>query len=361
MNQSNRSLWVDYLRSAITVLVVAHHSSLAYTTFARFDSRAYINSTHPIVDAQRWIGLDIFENFNDIFFMSLMFLIAGLFLMKSIHKKGAINFTRDRFYSLFIPFLFLGTVCMLIAYFPSYYVAHHSTDIIAYVKDFFGIEKWPVGPPWFVWVLFLFNFLFAIFYAGFQKLSKITGRLFSYLKNKPFIFFMMIYGITWMLYVPIAYAVGAGNWVGIGPFDFQLSRILLYFGYFTLGILIGNTDFNKDLFSDKSAIVNNWWLWLLLSFIIYCVLTIIAAPLTQLVRENRISSFAGWMIYDSYIHSLMYLKLPRFYNNFPEMDTCPKTMVAFLVGKCLFDLPGSFHFCGLVPVLFNEFSFSGFH
>src|SRR6218665_1418439 len=116
----NRNLWVDYLRSALTVLVVAHHASLAYTTFAQFDKEAYIRSTHPIVDKQRWIGLDIFENFNDVFFMSLMFLIGGLFLMKSIDKKGTSIFIKDRFYRLFIPFIILGTFLMLIAYFPSY-------------------------------------------------------------------------------------------------------------------------------------------------------------------------------------------------------------------------------------------------
>lgn len=71
--ESNRDIWLDYLRSFLTVLVVAHHSSLVYTTFAIFDRNAYVNSTNPVVDAKRWIGLDIFENFNDIFFMSLMF------------------------------------------------------------------------------------------------------------------------------------------------------------------------------------------------------------------------------------------------------------------------------------------------
>ena len=95
MKKSNRNIWVDYLRSAITVLVVAHHSSLAYTTFAKFDNQAYINSTHPIVDSKKWIGLDIFQNFNDVFFMSLMFLIGGLFLIKSIKRKGTINFIKD--------------------------------------------------------------------------------------------------------------------------------------------------------------------------------------------------------------------------------------------------------------------------
>lgn len=87
-SQNSRTLWLDYLKSFITVLVVAHHSSLAYTTFAWFDSSAYINSTAPIVDHNRWIGMDIFENYNDIFFMFLMFFIGGLFFGKKYREKG---------------------------------------------------------------------------------------------------------------------------------------------------------------------------------------------------------------------------------------------------------------------------------
>jgi glucan biosynthesis protein C len=85
----SRTLWIDYLRSFITVLVVAHHSSLAYTTFASFNKTAYITSTNPIVDSQRWVGLDIFENFNDVFFMSLMFFIAGCFFSKAFRKRAS--------------------------------------------------------------------------------------------------------------------------------------------------------------------------------------------------------------------------------------------------------------------------------
>ncbi|MDD3915385.1 MAG: hypothetical protein PHF76_12155 [Bacteroidales bacterium] len=79
----NRNIWIDYLRSFLTVLVVTHHSTLAYTTFASFDKEVYIKSTHPIVDVERWIGLDIFVSFNDIFFMSLMFLIGVYFFQKA--------------------------------------------------------------------------------------------------------------------------------------------------------------------------------------------------------------------------------------------------------------------------------------
>lgn len=296
-NNSNRNLWIDYLRTAITLMVVAHHSSLAYTTFARFDKDVYINSTHAIVDTKRWIGLDIFENFNDVFFMSLMFLIGGLFLVRSINKKGTTLFIKDRFYRLFVPFLFLGTLLMLIAYFPSYYVGHSNTDIIAYVKDFFGAEKWPVGPPWFLWVLFVFNVLFALFYQHFIKLIDFIGLKLSALKNRAFSFFIILFGVTWMLYVPLTYLIGAGAWTGIGPFDFQLSRILLYFGYFILGISIGHTDFNNEIFSAKSAVVNKWWLWLLLSLGVYFTLTVISEPLRQMLKNNTIKEFYAWMIY----------------------------------------------------------------
>jgi hypothetical protein len=322
---SSRNIWVDYLRSAITVLVVAHHSSLAYTTFARFDKTAYINSTHPIVDTSRWIGLDIFENFNDIFFMSLMFLIGGLFLIKSLQKKGTFIFVKDRFYRLFIPFLFLGTLFMLIAYFPSYYIAHDSTDIVAYIIDFFKIEKWPVGPPWFIWVLFLFNFLFALFYPYFKKVSIHTGTLLSNMRDRPFLFFMSLFGITWILYVPLAYNVGAGTWTGIGPFDFQLSRILLYFGYFSLGILIGNTNFNYELFSKDSTVVKKWWLWLILSISVYSLLTMIATPLTQLVKQHQLKEFNAWMIYDLFYTVSCTLSCIAFITIFRKLIHTPRS------------------------------------
>src|ERR1700733_8599969 len=117
---SGRVLWVDYLRSFITVLVVAHHSTLAYTTFSRINEQAYILSTHPIIDTKRWIGLDIFENFNDVFFIALMFLIGGFFVVKGLKRKGAALFIRDRYYRLFLPFVITVSSLMLLAYYPAY-------------------------------------------------------------------------------------------------------------------------------------------------------------------------------------------------------------------------------------------------
>lgn len=306
-NKQNPTLWIDYLRSFITVLVVFHHSSLAYTTFARFDSRVYINSTHTVVDEQRWIGLDIFQNFNDVFFMSLMFMIGGFFLVHSISRKGAATFIRDRFFRLFLPFFLGGTLLMLIAYFPSYFLASGDTSVASYVKDFFTTQRWPVGPPWFVWLLFVFNIALAACHAVLGPMLSGFGGLMARLKEKPALLIFILFVFSWILYVPLAYKVGAGTWTGLGPFDFQLSRILLYFGYFFLGAMIGGSGVLNSIFSEQSRLVKLWRLWLAKAIVIYILLTLIPPYLIAAMEENRIQAFYAWMIYYTvYISSCVF-------------------------------------------------------
>ena len=91
-----RDLSIDYLRTTLTLMVIAHHSALAYTTWSRFDSHDVFGSTAPIVDASRWVFLDYAKNFNDVFFMSLMFFVSGLFTLPAIRKHGALGFALDR-------------------------------------------------------------------------------------------------------------------------------------------------------------------------------------------------------------------------------------------------------------------------
>jgi len=59
------------------LIVLAHHSSLAYTSWAFFDKEHIFRSTAPVVDTTRWAFFDYAENFNDVFFMSLMFFVSG--------------------------------------------------------------------------------------------------------------------------------------------------------------------------------------------------------------------------------------------------------------------------------------------
>lgn len=282
-----RNWWIDHLRAFITVLVVAHHSTLSYTTFAWFNKDAYITSTHPVVDTARWKGLDIFVNFNDIFFMSLMFLISGIFVVSSLQRRSVSTFIRDRFYRLFIPFIIGVTILMLLAYYPAYYLAHGQHDIKGYIVDYFTVEAWPVGPPWFIWVLFLFNAIFALCYP--------------IIKNGLYVpkLFLSWYIITWLLYVPLAVAVNPEAWTGIGPFDFQISRMPLYFGYFMLGILIGAQGLDNGPFANGSPFVRKWPFWVFSSLAVFVFLKLSEAPLIGMVNRLELSMLQATLIYRS--------------------------------------------------------------
>lgn len=265
ISQSSRNIWVDYLRSAITVLVVAHHSALAYTSFSVFNRDAYILSTHAIVDNDRWAFLDYLVGFNDTFFMSLMFLIGGLFFFPAIDKKGTGLFIKDKIFRLLIPFLLPGTLLMLFAYFPSFYVAKNSTDLGAYIQDFFTTEAWPVGPPWFLWLLFVFNILAALIYRLFPAGYGLFWSEVFKSKTHGFKLFLILFLTGLLAYLPMAAYFGPYSWTGFYPFDFQLSRLLLYFAYFGIGAAVGRLSLSEGIFSKNASIVKHYPLWGLLA------------------------------------------------------------------------------------------------
>jgi glucan biosynthesis protein C len=287
---TGRVLWVDYLRSFITVLVVAHHSTLAYTTFARFNPHAYILSTHPVIDSKRWIGLDIFENFNDVFFMALMFLIGGFFVVNGLKKKGTTPFIRDRFYRLFLPFVVAVSSLMLIAYYPAYLNAHPEGGLRNFLRDFIFVEGWPPGPPWFIWVLFLFNVIIAVFSKSFILfVSGIANKLQTWV-NHPLKVALLIYIIVWLLYVPASWLFGAYSWKSFGPFAFQESRLLLYFGFFIFGSILGASNIEKGILSSDSRFMKYWPVWLGACILFYLFLL----GLEELGREGFGKKLGEW-------------------------------------------------------------------
>ena len=229
-------------------------------------------SSAPIIDNQRWFGLDIFENFNDVFFMALMFLIGGFFIIKGLQRKGPALFIRDRFYRLFVPFIVVVSSLILLAYYPAFLNGHPEGGIKNFLVDFFTVEKWPPGPPWFIWVLFLFNLLYAGFSRLFISLTIGAGNYLLSLNDKPFRFAILFFAIAWLLYVPASWIFGAYTWTGFGPFVFQKSRLLLYFGFFFMGTIMGTQEPENGLFSSGSGFIKKWPVWLACCIFFYLLL-----------------------------------------------------------------------------------------
>jgi hypothetical protein len=246
--------------------------------------------------------MERFIYFNGIIFMALMFFISGLFITSSLRKKGIGTFLKDRFNKLFVTFMVGVCVIMLIAHYPSYVLAHEDFNMKNYFVDFMTTEYWPSGSAWFIWVLFIFNLAFALLYNSIKGIWEKFSNGLLYFKNKPFLLFITLSAIIWILYVPLRLKFGGYTWTGIGPFHFQKCTLLMYFGYFLLGTLFGNLAPEKGLFSDTFSFMRKWQVWTGACLIMFVILLLIdnpvlGNPLKQFVDANHLSDNTALAIY----------------------------------------------------------------
>ena len=95
--------------------------------------------------------------------------------------------------------------------------------------------------------------------------------------NVPWLFFGTLLGISTVAYLPMALIFGPLEWIGIGPFAAQASRILFYLVYFLAGTAIGAYGLDRSLLKADGPLARRWWAWLtagLISFVVLLVLVI---------------------------------------------------------------------------------------
>ena len=266
-----RDVAFDYLKATVILMVVAHHSCLAYTTFAHFDPTHYLTgSTAPVVDTSRWAFFDYAENFNDVFFMSLMFFISGLFVWPSLRRSGALAFVRGRLMRLGIPFLVGVALLMPLAYYASWQLTGLDQGYLAYWRQIFT-QAWPPGPLWFIWLLLFFDILAAGFFIVWPR--RIGALPLTWTKNKPLVAAAAMFGLCAIVYLPALKAFGwAWGAFFIPPFYFQLSRFGLYLVWFAAGAWIGSDDLERGLLAQDGALARHWPWWICACFVAYNVL-----------------------------------------------------------------------------------------
>ena len=278
-----RDLSIDYLRTTLTLMVLGHHSALAYTTFARFNKEHIFQSTAPVVDTARWIFFDYAENFNDVFFMSLMFFVSGLFVYPALRKHGTLSFLRDRFLRLGLPFALAVVLLMPIAYYASWQLTGRSTGFLDFYQRL-AAGGFAVGPPWFVWVLLFFDIVLALILLPFHRLLPAAGQFMVRLQNRPVATFAVIYLLACAVYLPLLDRYGFSAWTNLvtSPFSFQICRIGLYALWFSFGFLVGIPGFAHGLLAKEGSLARHRRLWMLFCFVAYNALIFIPhLPITQ--------------------------------------------------------------------------------
>jgi hypothetical protein len=266
LSSSGDNLPVGYLRAFITALVVAHHAVIAYNPFIPKASPGPLNGpsqwwrAFPVIDSQRWAGFSLFNSFNDIFFMALMFFLSGLFVHASLGRKGSGAFLRGRALRLGLPFVVAAGVVAPLAYYPAY-LQGGGEGLAGFWRQWRSLDGWPAGPAWFVWVLLAFGAAAAGLFQLFPRWTEALGRAASCARSHPTAFFALLVGVSAVAYVPMALLFTPFAWASFGPFTFQTSRLLFYFVYFLAGVGVGAWGLERGLLAADGRLARRWGLW----------------------------------------------------------------------------------------------------
>jgi peptidoglycan/LPS O-acetylase OafA/YrhL len=278
---TSRDVAVDYLRAFVAVLVVAIHTVPAYglNIPEAADHRAlHWLAIPPIVDSHRLIGFDLLTLFIDIFVMSLMFFLSGLFVASSLAHKDSGGFLRDRALRLGVPFIVM-TLLSPLAYYPAYRVTAVDPGALAFWREWLSLGIWPNGPLWFVWVLLGFDVIAAALHRLAPGLIKVVGRFTLGGHQHPVAVFAALMLASATAYLPLQAVFGPYNWAGVGPFFVQSSRVLHYLVYFLAGAAIGGCEIGHGLLAPDGRLVRQWSRWTFGALVLFVAYVAILAQL----------------------------------------------------------------------------------
>ena len=167
----SRLYFADYLRAALVSLVVLHHISITYGAIGSF---YYIE---PATSSAAAGLLSLFTNFNQAWFLGCFFLISGYFSPASFDRKGPRKFLKDRLIRLGIPllifFFVLNPITVYVAFFHASSAQLVSAGLpspLAWTWKFY-VKSVGTGPLWFVEMLLIFEFGYAIWRFAASDLS----------------------------------------------------------------------------------------------------------------------------------------------------------------------------------------------
>jgi glucan biosynthesis protein C len=289
--QKNRRIPAfDYLRSLGVLLVLLHHALLAYVSFGFLNPENPTETFSPIVDSAKWAGFDVIVLLNDTFFMPLLFFVSGLFVWRSLSRKGVASFLLGRLTRLGIPFLVGVVVLTPIAYYPTML----EINLVYGVNQSFG-EFWldfarrgfaPPGPMWFVWLLLAFDCLAALAYALFGRADGGSDQPSRSLLDNSLFFALALIGLSFVAYLPMVGAFGPSEWLGVGALKMQISRLFVYLLYFAAGVAVGIRGLEQGAFRADGPFARRWWVWVLAWLLSYIALAgaFVTAPQSPLSR-----------------------------------------------------------------------------
>lgn len=291
---AGRLAWVDHLRLVAIALVVNMHACV---------TASHVGDWYITVDPEPPLGTKVWfifwQSHLQSFFMGLLFFLAGVFARRSIERRGARGFVRERLVRLGVPtllYMLLVHPFVLLALNPwgadfppagEWYARYLATG------RFVGCT----GPMWFAFALLLFSGVYALVFAaskgGGTRAADDPPSRAAPERAAP----STPSALRW--WVPLALGVGLGGatfivrlWqpVGTAILNFQLCYFAQYIAAFILGVMVARRGSLDAIASSRTAKIAG-------------VCALILGPLTLIAlmyaggppEEGKVNAYLGGM------------------------------------------------------------------
>lgn len=272
-----RLFYIDRLRALLTILVVLHHTAIAYGGEGGW---YYVDAGGDDLTPTKAI-LTLFTGVNQAFFMGFFFLISGYFTPGSFDKKGPWRFLLDRFIRLGIPmFVYLLAIGPRIIYFLEF--SNNTSWWSFYKEQVLTLKLLNFGPLWFAEALLYF----ALIYAGYRLFRKEhigNKELRKFPGQKSILGCALIVGLS-------AFSIRLVFPTGWDVLGLQLGYFASYIFLYAVGVVAYRNQWLRELKVRTARI----WIWV-------CVAVLPVLPITVLVAEmggggaNALNGGANWL------------------------------------------------------------------
>ncbi|WP_043933201.1 acyltransferase family protein [Bacillus sp. EB01] len=268
MQERKHIYYIDNLKIAICMLVVAHHAGQAYGPGGWW----YFQEGESV----QWLGR--FFAVNASFFMSMFFFLSAYFLPRSLESKGPKKFLIERFKRIGIPLIpgFLLMIPILMYFYYINFREYGTPSFFSYYgRIFFGMAEQPrgwTGPSWpdmqFGHLWFLEHLLvYAVILAVWTYFFPLKESHSSKLKTYQIIGFIAALSAATFL-IRIEFPID--RWAGaLGIIQTEYAHLPQYASFFVLGLLASR----KKWLETMNAHTGYAWLGVGLVFVAFFYLS----------------------------------------------------------------------------------------
>jgi glucan biosynthesis protein C len=286
INNTNRFVFLDNLRTLMVLLVLIFHSGASYGSAVDF---------WPFHEENPSKIIDLFMFLLDMFMMAILFFIAGYFAMPSLQKRGVGDFLRDKLKRLGLPWLIVTILVLPLLDYLHYRnnSLNSGLQVRGYAEHWFlsikRIAKFDIGwmnmsayidmteqfyqrYMWYISLLILFFVVFALLYAAKNKLIGKTEQSIhdEAPSNKSIFLPLALTGFLTILLFALAKFFLYSDFLDKGWFtlgniiQFQCGKLTIYACYFGLGI----HAYSRKWFADGNDFGRSW-VWGLSCFLLF--------------------------------------------------------------------------------------------